>query len=141
MSNTKKLENGAATEMIMGAYLIKGTMGTDRMGAARMNFTLVVVPSNESITGEVEITQAISGPNAILRFPVTGEIKATGLGDKTQAVSLSGKHPYAAESGVGLMLLPFTANMSIDNKWNGTGSCQYGINGEKKIENATVKPV
>ena len=77
-------------ESIMaGAYLAKGTIGNvGTPGAPIVHFSLVVVPSQHNVSGEVHITQAVQGGN--YSGKVSGKIYATGLGKVTQIVGLKG---------------------------------------------------
>lgn len=109
------------SEPMMGAYLAKGTIGNVGMpGAPIVNFSLVVVPSTNSVSGEVHVTQAIEGGN--YSGHVTGKIHATGLGKVTQIVALTGQ---LSQVGPVIGLFPFNANMAIDGSWNGEGGFSY----------------
>ncbi len=106
---------------IMGAYLVKGTIGNVGMpGAPIVHFALVVVPSTNSVSGEVHVSQAVEGGN--YSGHVTGKIHATGFGDLTQVVSLTGG---ISMDGPVIGVFPFNANMAIDNSWNGKGGFSY----------------
>jgi hypothetical protein len=126
------------TSKLIGAYLVNGTMGNVGMpGAPIMHFSLVVVPSTNSISGTVEITQAIStGGNIIVRN-VTGTIRATGYGSVTHVVSLEGEYVQSVPPpAIGSYLAEFSAHMAIDNNWNGKGGFSYA---NHDIENVDVK--
>ena len=84
------------SDLLAGAYLAKGTIGNVGMpGAPVATFSLVVVPSQNSVSGTVVITQAISGPDSHIVVPVTGKIYATGLGNVTKIVSLQGQYVHS----------------------------------------------
>lgn len=126
------------TSKLIGAYLVNGTMGNVGMpGAPIMHFSLVVVPSTNSISGTVEITQAIStGGNIIVRN-VTGTIRATGYGSVTHVVSLEGEYVQSVPPpAIGSYLAEFSAHMAIDNNWNGKGGFSFA---NHDIENVDVK--
>jgi hypothetical protein len=102
-----------------------------------MHFSLVVVPSANSVSGTVEITQALAPPNGnIVVRNVTGVIRATGFGTTTNVVALNGTYnqPFTPPA-IGSVTEQFSAHMAIDNSWNGTGGFSYGTN---NIENVPV---
>ncbi|WP_299108773.1 DUF1842 domain-containing protein [uncultured Tenacibaculum sp.] len=123
------------TTLIDSAYLTKGTIGNVGMpGAPIAHFSLVVVPSSNTVSGVVEITQAID--RAPIQVHVKGTIRHTGYGDVTQIVNLSGQYVVSVPPpAIGSYLENFTAYMDINNEWNGTGGFTYGNN---KINNVPV---
>lgn len=134
------MENTAVeSKVIAGAYLTKGTIGNLGMpGAPIAHFSLVVVPSSNSVSGTVEITQAIEGPesNIIVRN-VTGQIRATGYGKVTKVVSLEGEYLVSfPPPAIGSYLAKFSAHMAIDNDWNGKGGFTYG---NSNVDDVSVK--
>ena len=126
-----------ATSKLIGAYLVNGTMGNVGMpGAPIMHFSLVVVPSTNSVSGTVEITQAILGGDIVVRN-VTGTIRATGYGNVTQVVALEGQYVQSVPPpAIGSYLAEFSAHMAIDNNWNGKGGFTYG---NHNVENVDVR--
>ncbi|TYQ19094.1 UNVERIFIED_ORG: uncharacterized protein DUF1842 [Zoogloea ramigera] len=116
---------------LAGAYLVKGTIGNVGMpGAPIVNFALVVVPSTHSVTGSVHVTQAVQ--NGSYSGQVKGSIYATGFGDVTQVVGLTGViHP----DGPSTVVLPFEAHLAINGEWNGTGGFNYA---NVHVENVPV---
>jgi hypothetical protein len=129
----------AASAPLAGAYLVNGTVGnTSLPGAPIMHFSLVVVPSANSVSGTVEITQALAPPygNIVIRN-VTGVIRATGFGTTTHVVALEGQYFQSlTPPAIGTITESFSAHMAIDNNWNGTGGFSYGNN---NVENVPVK--
>lgn len=123
---------------LAGAYLAQGTIGNVGMpGAPIAHFSLVVVPSQHSVSGTVVITQAIQGSDSNISVQVTGKIYATGLGQYTQVVSLSGQYVQTVPPpAIGAFLANFNANMAIDGSWNGVGGFSYW---QHDIENVPVK--
>ncbi|KGL62749.1 DUF1842 domain-containing protein [Polaribacter sp. Hel1_85] len=119
------MENSSA---LAGAYLTKGTIGNVGMpGAPIAHFSLVVVPAANSVSGTVEVTQAISGPNSKIVAQVKGQIRATGFGKVTKIVSLEGEYVQSVPPpAIGSYLSKFSAHMAIDNSWNGQGGFSYG---------------
>ncbi|WP_264535139.1 DUF1842 domain-containing protein [Flavobacterium sp. N1736] len=115
------------SDLLAGAYLAKGTIGNvGKPGAPIASFSLVVVPSQHTVSGTVVITQAISGPDSHIVVPVTGRIYATGIGKVTQVVSLQGQYVHSVPPpAIGSFLANFDAHLAIDNAWNGTGGFSY----------------
>ncbi len=134
------MENTAVKpKSIAEAYLTKGTIGNIGMpGAPVAHFSLVVVPSTNSVSGTVEITQAIAGPESnVVVSNVKGQIRATGYGKVTKVVSLEGEYLVSVPPpAIGSYLSKFTAHMAIDNNWNGQGGFSYGNN---DVEDVPVK--
>ncbi len=132
--STKELELSPA---IAGAYLTKGTIGNvGTPGAPIVHFSLVVVPSKNTVSGTVEITQAIEGGNITIEN-VKGTIRATGFGKITKIVSLEGEYFQSfPPPAIGIMEQKFFAHMDIDDSWNGQGGFSYG---GRKINNVPVK--
>lgn len=124
------------TTLIDSAYLTKGTIGNVGMpGAPIAHFSLVVAPASNSVSGMVEITQAID--RAPIKVHVTGTIRHTGYGEVTKIVNLSGQYVVSVPPpAIGSYLEKFTAYMDINNEWNGIGGFTYGNN---KIDNVPVK--
>jgi hypothetical protein len=132
------MSSKAASAPLAGAYLVNGTCGNVGMaGAPIMHFSLVVVPSANSVSGTVEITQALAPPNgSIVVRNVTGVIRATGFGTTTHVVALEGSYYQSlTPPAIGSILEKFSAHMAIDNSWNGTGGFSYGNN---NVENVPV---
>jgi hypothetical protein len=123
--STELLEKEPVT---IGAYLSNGTIGNVGMpGAAIAHFSLVVVPGAHSVSGVVEIKQAIQGPNSNIVVNVSGQIHATGYGKVTKVVALEGEYVESfPPPAIGAILRKFTAHMAIDNSWNGQGGFTYG---------------
>ena len=124
------------TSVLVGAYLVKGTMGDVGVpGAPIMNFSLVVVPSANSVTGVVEITQAIAPPSgSIVIRNVTGVIRSTGFGSVTKVVSLQGEYVQSVPPpAIGSYLARFSAHMAIDDNWNGMGGFDYGTHSVEDV--------
>ena len=119
------------TNKLIGAYLVNGTMGNVGMpGAPIMHFSLVVVPSTNSVGGTVQISQALAPPSGeIIVRNVTGTIRATGFGKVTKVVSLEGEYVQSVPPpAIGSYLAKFSAHMAIDNEWNGQGGFSFGNN-------------
>ena len=128
------------SDLLAGAYLAKGTIGNVGMpGAPVAAFSLVIVPSQNSVSGTVVITQAIQGSDSHIVVPVKGKIFATGFGNITKVVSLQGQYVHSVPPpAIGSFLADFDAHLAIDNEWNGTGGFSYfGHN----VENVPVKAV
>lgn len=125
------------SDLLAGAYLAKGTIGNVGMpGAPIATFSLVVVPSQNSVSGTVVITQAVNGPDSHIVVPVTGKIYATGLGQFTKVVSMQGQYVHSVPPpAIGSFLANFDAHLAVDNAWNGTGGFSYW---KHQIENVPV---
>lgn len=128
------------SDLLAGAYLAKGTIGNVEMpGAPVATFSLVVVPSQNSVSGTVVITQAISGPDSHIVVPVTGKIYATGLGKVTKVVSLQGQYVHSVPPpAIGSFLANFDGHLAIDNAWNGKGGFSYF---QHQVENVPVAAI
>ncbi len=132
------MEKTAEAKAIIGTYLTKGTIGNVGMpGAPIAHFSLLVTPSTNTVSGTVEITQAIAGSgSSIVVKNVTGAIRATGYGTVTKVVSLEGEYLVSVPApAIGTYLAKFTAHMAIDNEWNGKGGFTYG---DQDIEDVPV---
>lgn len=126
------------TSILKGTYLVKGTVGNIGVpGASIMHFSLVVVPMANSVSGTVEITQAIALQNGnIVIKHVTGVIRSTGFGEVTKVVTFEGEYVQSfPPPAVGFYLAKFTAHMAIDDSWNGRAGFSYAGN---DIENVPV---
>ncbi len=121
--------------LIETAYLAKGTIGNVGMpGAPIVHFSLVVSPEQHTVSGIVEITQAIDKPS--IKLNVAGNIRYTGYGDVTKIVNLSGEYVVSVQPpSIGSYLEKFTAYLDINNEWNGTGGFTYG---NQKINDVPV---
>ncbi|TDO77341.1 uncharacterized protein DUF1842 [Flavobacterium chryseum] len=128
------------SDLLAGAYLAKGTIGNvGTPGAPIATFSLVVVPSQHTVSGTVVITQAVNGPDNHIVIPVKGKIYATGFGQFTQIVSLQGQYVQSfPPPAIGSFLADFDAHFAIDNAWNGTGGFSYY---KHQIENVPVASV
>lgn len=128
------------SDLLAGAYLAKGTIGNVGMaGAPIATFSLVVVPSQNSVSGTVVITQAINGPDSHIVIQVKGKVFATGFGNFTKAVNLQGQYVQSvAPPAIGSFLADFDAHLAIDNEWKGTGGFSYS---KSQIENVPVMPL
>lgn len=114
-------------DLLAGAYLAKGTIGNvGTPGAPVATFSLVVVPSQHTVSGTVVITQAVNGPDSHIVVQVKGRIYSTGLGNYTQVVSLQGQYVQSfLPPAIGSFLADFNAHLAIDNAWNGKGGFSY----------------
>lgn len=115
------------SDLLAGAYLAKGTIGNvGTPGAPIATFSLVVVPSQNSVSGTVVITQAIPGPDGHIVVQVKGKIHSTGFGEFTKVVSLHGQYIHSVPPpAIGSFLADFDANLAINDAWNGTGGFSY----------------
>jgi len=130
----------AQPSALIGAYLAQGTVGNLGMpGAPIMHYSLVVVPSTGSVSGIVEITQAIAPPGGHIVVPnVKGVIRKTGFGSVTQIVALEGEYIQSVPPpAIGTYLVPFSAHLAIDDGWHGQGGFSYG---GTTINNVPVTP-
>ena len=122
-----------ANENLASAYLVQGTIGnTGLPGAPIVHYSLVVVPSQNAVSGTVEVRQDVQdghyGGN------VTGKIYATGLGSATQIATVSG----LIYSGVeGADPISFEAHLAVDDDWEGTGGFSYA---DTHVGNVPVQP-
>lgn len=121
--------------LIESAYLTKGTIGNVGMpGAPIVHFSLVVSPEQNTVSGIVEITQAVDRPT--IKVNVTGNIRYTGYGDITKIVNLSGEYIVSVPPpAIGSYLQKFTAYLDVNNNWNGTGGFTFGT---QKVDDVPV---
>ena len=118
---------------IASAYLTKGTIGNVGLpGAPIAHFSLVVVAATNTVSGVVEITQAIDAKP--IQVHVTGNIRYTGYGKVTKIVNLKGQYVVSVPPpAIGSYLQDFTAFMDIDDSWNGVGGFTYGTTDIKDV--------
>jgi hypothetical protein len=119
------------TSVVTSAYLVNGTAGNVGLpGAPIMHFSLVAVPSANSVSGTMEITQAINSVNRqIIVKNVTSVIRLVGYGKVTQIVAIEGSYYQSfPPPAIGSMEQKFSANLAIDNNWTGSGGFDYADN-------------
>jgi hypothetical protein len=119
---------------IASAYLAKCLVGNAGLaGAPVANLALVVDPATHKVTGNVHISQAVQGGD--YTGTVQGTIYASGLGEFTQVVGLTGMiHP----DGPMPLLIPFSAHLSLNREWDGTGGFNYA---NVHVEDVPVKRI
>lgn len=121
----------SAQTNLEGAYLAQGTIGNVGMpGAPVVHFSFVVVPSQHKVNGSVQITQATQNGN--YSGQVTGTLYATGFGNVTQVVAVSGSIHSDGDMPIEI---PFQAHLAIDGSWDGTGGFTYA---NTHVENVPV---
>lgn len=132
------LHTQKAADNAIGLYFVKAVVGNvGTPGAPVVNLALTVQAASGHVSGIAEITQAIIGGHH--RFPVTGQIYQTGFGPNHQLVSLSGEFVYSVPPpAIGSFLAKFTAALSVDQAWNGSGGFNY-LN--THVENVPVKKI
>ncbi|WP_442266692.1 DUF1842 domain-containing protein [Tenacibaculum sp. ZS6-P6] len=120
------------------SYLAKGTIGNVGMpGAPIAQYSLVVSTEQETVSGIVEITQAIDSPT--IKVNVAGRLRHTGYGNITQIIDLKGEYVVSmTPPAIGSYLEKFEAYLDVDNDWNGTGGFSFGF---QKVNNVPVKSV
>ncbi|MBS1522842.1 MAG: DUF1842 domain-containing protein [Bacteroidetes bacterium] len=140
METSDLLTDSTNTSTLIGAYLVNGTAGNVGMpGAPIMHFSLVVVPSANSVSGTVEITQAIPPPNSqIVIRNVTGSIHELVFGPNvTYVIALEGVYYHTlTPPAIGTIQEKFEAHLAVDGQWNGKGSFSYG---NRHVDNVPVK--
>jgi Domain of unknown function (DUF1842) len=106
---------------IANAYLVKTVLGNTGMaGAPIAQLALVVDPATHKVTGQVQLSQAVA--NGHYAGYVHGTIFATGFGETTQVIALTGTvHP----EGPMPMAIPFSAHLAVNQEWVGTGGFNY----------------
>jgi hypothetical protein len=132
------LHTQKAADDAVGLYFVKAVVGNvGTPGAPVVNLALTVQAASGHVSGIAEITQAVLGGNH--RFPVSGQIYQTGFGPNHQLVSLSGEFVYSVPPpAIGSFLAKFTAALSVDQAWNGSGGFNY-LN--VHVENVPVKKI
>ncbi|BAV05626.1 protein of unknown function [Filimonas lacunae] len=129
----------APTNALADLYRACGIMGNQGTpGAPLVHYSLLVDPTNGKVTGIVHITQAIAGPNSDIRVNVTGTIQEFVFGAKvTKSIAISGDYlQYCTPPALCVYQLKFSANMLVENSWDGTGNFEYGCH---VIKNVPVK--
>jgi len=123
---------------VIGLYFVKAVVGNVGLpGAPVVNLALSVQAASGHVAGIAEIVQAVPGGNH--RFNVTGQIYQTGLGPNHQLVSLRGQFVYSVPPpAIGSFLADFTAALSVDQQWNGSGGFNYVTT---HVENVPVKNI
>ncbi|OXA92096.1 DUF1842 domain-containing protein [Flavobacterium hercynium] len=129
------------SELLIGAYLAEGKIGNvGTPGAPIAKFSLVVVPSQNSVSGTVVISQAVNGPDSHIVVQVKGRIYATGFGKYTKAVSLQGQYVQSfPPPALGAFIADFDAHFSVDDEWNGIGGFSYWRHSVENVPVASVK--
>jgi len=122
---------------IASAYLTKGTIGNVGLpGAPIAHFSLVVIAASNTVSGVVQISQAIDAKP--IQVHVTGTIRSTGYGKITKIVNLKGQYVVSVPPpAIGSYLQDFTAYLDIDDSWNGIGGFTYG---NTEINDVPVSP-
>ncbi|WP_165188812.1 DUF1842 domain-containing protein [Caulobacter soli] len=132
------LHTQKAADDAVGLYFVKAVVGkVGTPGAPIVNLALTVQAASGHVSGIAEISQAIDRGQH--RFPVSGQIYQTGFGPNHQLVSLSGEFVYSVPPpAIGSFLAKFTAALSVDKSWNGSGGFNY-LN--THVENVPVKHI
>lgn len=114
--------------VLIDSYPVNGTIGNvDMSGAPIMHFSLVVIPSVNSVSGSVIITKAITSPNdQIIVKNIKGIIRTTGADPVTKIVVFEGSYLNPAHSlEMCALQEKLSAYLAIDEKWNGRGGFSY----------------
>ena len=132
------LHTQKAADDAVGLYFVKAVVGNvGTPGAPVVNLALTVQAASGHVSGIAEIAHAVVGGNH--RFPVSGQIYQTGFGPNHQLVSLGGEFVYSVPPpAIGSFLAKFTAALSVDKAWNGSGGFNY-LN--VHVENVPVKKI
>lgn len=125
---------------LVGVYLANGTVGNVGMpGAPIMHYSLAVYPSGGTVSGTVEITQALPPPlDRVVISPVQGVIRKTGFGSVAQIVVLDGQYIVRVPPpAIGSYIGRFSAHLAVDNGWHGSGGFSYD---HHYVEDVPVTP-
>jgi hypothetical protein len=135
-SEVGTLQTQKTASDVLGLYFVPVEVGNAGLpGAPVVKLGLSVQAASGHVAGIAEIIQAVPGGNH--KFPVTGQIYQTGLGQNQQLVSLQGEFVYTVPPpGIGTFLAKFTAALAVDQQWNGTGGFNYVTT---HVENVPVK--
>lgn len=131
------------TSPLIGLFQLNLVSTTGLLGAPTFHLGLLVNPSGETVTGLVNITQAIdpklSGSN--VNVNVTGTYQELVFGAQTtKVIVLNGEYVYSVPPpAIGSFLCKFNAVIHLDEDWNGTGSYTWGFN--QKAANVPTKEV
>lgn len=109
---------------LAGAYLVNVTVGdVGSLGAAIVNLSLVVVPSQNKVTGQVHAVQGVENGN--FTGEVSGTIYETVFGpDVTQSVNLRGSM-YPTNSPHATIEIPIEISLTVNQDWSGKGGFNY----------------
>ncbi|MCF6458359.1 DUF1842 domain-containing protein [Pseudoalteromonas sp. MMG024] len=111
-------------------YLVKLQFKPDALGAGSMVLQLAVNPSTGTINGAAE-GHILEGTQHSPSFTGSGSghLHATGLGTSTKVAALTGNAVVSfPPPAIGSYQTNFTASLSVDDNWNGTGSFSVGDN-------------
>lgn len=125
----------APVDALAGVALHKLTVGRVGVPGAPILHLSLQVGMNH-VSGIGSITQAISPPNGyIVISNITGAAYWTGLGPTQILVTLSGTYaqPFGPPPLIGEIEQKFSATLTLNNNWSGTGNFSYGGNHVKNV--------
>ena len=124
-----------STQPLADLYRACGTIGNEGTpGAPVVHYSLLADPKRNTVTGTVQITQAIQGANSDITVDVTGTIKEYDLPIVANVVTISGKYTHACPPPQECIeQREFSANMFLDGSWNGQGGFTYGNDQINKV--------
>ena len=118
----------------LGTYLICGEAGSGLPGAPTMTYSLLVVAATGTVSGHVEISQAVKDGNISVR--VTGKLLHS-LPPLGTFITLEGTDVYyCPPPALCVVQMKFHAVLSLDGKGNGQASFTYGPH---TVDNVPVK--
>lgn len=126
------------SDAIADLYITTVRVSNGVPGAPVLTLNLAVEAASGNIpNGKALIVQVTAPPfNEVVVQPVTGTIHHTGLGQDQQLVAVSGVYyDTLPPPAIGTITKTFTAALSVDKAWNGTGSFTFG---GTTISNCTV---
>lgn len=131
------------TSPLIGLFQLNLVATTGLMGAPTFHMGLLINPSGGSVTGIVNITQAVdpnsSASNANVN--VSGTYQELVFGSQTtKVIVLNGEYVYSVPPpAIGSFLCKFNAVIHLDENWDGTGSYIWGF--DQKAVNVPTKDV
>jgi len=124
MSNQIKFKTiiMSTTEIAKETVYYTGTIGfAPNLLSTVVNFSLLVHPYNNSVSGTVKINVGTTKESYI--GEVTGKTYATGLGDSVRLLRINGNIP--SNSPITPLNFPFEATMNLKADWDGKGGFSF----------------
>jgi hypothetical protein len=115
---------------LIGLFQLDLFASNNMPGSTSFHMALLVHPSDESVTGFVEISAALGPKYPNSKVYVTGTYQELVFGGTvTKVLVLNGDYVYSfPPPAIGSALLKFNAVIHLDSNWDGTGNYTWGFN-------------